>query len=299
MALNLHLMRIFAGVVEAQSFTRAAIQLFISQPAVSKAVQELERQVGLPLIERGAGGAFRLTEAGERLYAHARTILATERAAEEDLAALRGLERGTLKVGASTTIATYLLPPLLGAFRAHHAGIEVILTSANTQEIADRVVDYQLDVALVEGPVADPRIEARPWRTDELVVIAAANHPLADQQPVSPQALREEAFITREPGSGTRDVAEQALAACDLQPRIALELGSTEAIKQAVAAGLGVAIVSRAALADQLALGKLKILTLPELLIRRELNELRRAGRVPSAAARAFAPFLRPEGAAP
>jgi DNA-binding transcriptional LysR family regulator len=294
MAFNLHLVRIFAAVAEERSFTRAAARLAISQPAVSKAVQELERQVGSGLLERGTG-AVRLTEAGDLLYRHARMLFAAEREAEEELAALRGLRCGSLHVGASTTIAIYLVPQLLGAFQRQYPGIEIRLTSANTHEIAELLVDYQVDIALVEGPVADRRVEVLPWRSDELVVIAAPDHPLALRSAVELQALATEPFITRERGSGTRDVGEQALRARGLEPRIALELGSTEAIKQAVAAGLGVAIVSRATLDDQLALGKLRQLHIPELAIRRELTELRHRGRQPSIVARTFAPFLRPE----
>lgn len=293
MALNLHLVRIFAAVAEEQSFTRAALRLMISQPAVSKAVQELERQIGSALLERETGGV-RLTEAGATLYRHARTIFATERVAEEELAALQGLRRGTLHIGASTTIAIYLLPRLLGAFQRRYPGIEIHLTSANTHEIARLLLDYRLDLALVEGPVEDRQIDVVPWRDDELVVIAAPDHPLAQQASIDLQALAAAPFITREPGSGTGAVAAQALQAHGLEPRIVLELGSTEAIKQAVAAGLGIAIVSRATLDDQLALGRVRILTIPRLVIRRDLTELRRHGHTPSLAARAFASFLRP-----
>ncbi len=209
MALNLHLVRMFVGVADAGSFTGAAAHLHISQPAVSKGVQELERQIGATLIERGAG-VVRLTEAGELLLRHARTLFAAERAAEGELAALRNLDRGTLHIGASTTIATYLLPAILGAFRLRYPQIELTLTSGNTHEIAELMASYQLDVALVEGPVDDPRIEVRRWRSDELVVIAPPDHPLA-ARPVWVHELVGYPMLVREPGSGTREVAEQAL----------------------------------------------------------------------------------------
>jgi DNA-binding transcriptional LysR family regulator len=292
MALNLHLVRIFVAVADARSFTRAAEQLHISQPAVSKAIQELERQVGTTLLERGMGGV-RPTEAGMILLRHAYTLFAAERAAEEELAALADLHSGTLHVGASTTIATYLLPAILGAFRARYAQIELTLTSGNTHEIAELMGNYQLDVALVEGPVDDPRIEVLPWRSDELGVIAPPDHPLAIR-PVWARELAEYTMIVREPGSGTREVAEHALQTHGLELKRTLELGSTEAIKQAVIAGLGLSIVGRSAIADQLQLGLLCVLDMQDLLIRRDLNELVRVGRVPSAAVRALGPFLRP-----
>src|SRR6266511_96453 len=123
MSLNLHHLRLFAAVAEKRSFTRAATALNLSQPAISKALGELERQVGLALVDR-TGKVVRLTEAGEALYARARELFGIERAAEQEIRELRGLERGVLRVGASTTIATYLLPPLLGTFRSQHPRVE-------------------------------------------------------------------------------------------------------------------------------------------------------------------------------
>ncbi|GAC1384098.1 MAG: LysR family transcriptional regulator [Herpetosiphon sp.] len=295
MSLNLNGVRIFVAVVEAQSFTRAAAALFISQPAVSKAVQELERQIGLPLIERGGQG-ITLSEAGRHLYQHGQAIFAAERSAEQELAALRGLDHGNLHLGASTTIATYMLPPVVGRFHRHYPGITVALTSANTQEISELLLDYRLDVALVEGPVTHLQIEVIPWRTDHLIVIADPGSPLANGAAVSLAQLAEAPFIGRERGSGTREVAEQALLERGIEPHMILELGSTEAIKQAVAAGLGVAMVSRSTVQDQVALGKLVVLNVEGLIVERRLNQLVRRGRIAGPVVRAFAPFLGDEG---
>ncbi|HEX5832110.1 MAG TPA: LysR substrate-binding domain-containing protein [Gemmatimonadaceae bacterium] len=291
MALNLHSLRLFAAVAEHGGFSRAAAALRVSQPAVSKAVRSLEAQVGLPLLERQARGV-RLTEAGAALHARARELYAVERTAEEELLALRGLERGVLRIGASTTVATYLVPPLLGRFRERHPGITLHVTSANTRAVARLLLQRRLDTALVEGPVAHPRLAVRPWREDELVVIAPADHPLARARRVRAEALAAEPFIVREKGSGTRAVAEAALAARGLAPRTVMRLGSTEAIKQAVAAGLGLAIVSRFAAEDQLALGRLAVIPIADLVIRRPLSQLRVVGRTPSAAAAAFDALL-------
>jgi DNA-binding transcriptional LysR family regulator len=292
--LNLHHLRIFAAVAEQGGFSRAAAALRVSQPAVSKSVRELERQVQASLFERG-GGAPRLTEVGAVLYARARELFAVERSAEEELRVLRGLEGGVLRVGASTTIVTYLLPPYLARFRAAHPGVKLRVASANTRDIARALLERRLDVALVEGPVDDARIETVAWRDDDLVVIAPPGHPLARSRggrPVKLAELADEPFLVRERGSGTRRVAEQALGAQGVTLRVGLELASTEAIKQAVAAGLGLAIVSRAAIADQLALGSLTIIPLRDVSFHRQLTELRLPGRAPTAAAAAMRAML-------
>lgn len=291
MALNLHHLRIFAGVAEHGGFSRAAVALRLSQPAVSKSVRELEREVSAVLFERG-GRTPRLTEAGALLFARARELFAVERSAEEELRTLKGLESGVLRVGASTTVITYLLPPYLARFRTAHPGVVLQVASANTRGIARAVLERRLDVALVEGPVKDERIEVVPWRDDELVVIGHPGHPLAARRTVSLAALVTEPFIVRERGSGTRDVAEQALAAQGVRLTVAMQLASTEAIKQAVAAGLGLAIVSRSAIADQLALGRIAVIPLRGVPLQRALTELRLVGRAPTAAARAFRNLL-------
>jgi DNA-binding transcriptional LysR family regulator len=291
MALNLNNLRVFAAVADHRGFTRAAAALHLSQPAVSKAVRGLEHQVGTPLLERGAR-SVRLTDTGAALHARARELFAVERSAEEELRALRGLEGGTLRVGASTTIATYLLPRLLGRFRARHPRVELRVTTANTRAIARRLLQRRLDVALVEGPVAHPRIAVVPWRDDALVVIAPVDHPLARRRRVAVDALAAEPFIARERGSGTRRVAEQALRAAGLAPRRVLTLGSTEAVTQAVAAGLGLAVVSALAAADLVALGKLRRVRVKGLVIRRTLARLQLRDRAPSVATRAFDALL-------
>ena len=288
MSLNLHLLRLFAAVARHQSFSRAAEALHLSQPAVSKGVRDFEAQVGSRLLERGAGGVT-VTEAGGLLLRHATTLFAAERAAEEELAALRGLQRGTLSIGASTTVATYQLPPILGAFHKRHPEIELRLTSANTRAIADLLIARELDIALIEGPVDAPGLEIVPWREEEMILIAAPDHRLARAgRPIPTDAVADEIVIVREPGSGTRDVALAALEAHHIVPRQILEVGSTEAIKQIVAGGLGVAIVSAAAAADQIALGKLVILRAEGFAVRRMLTRLRLPARQPSAPAAAF-----------
>lgn len=292
MSINLHHLRVFTAVAETGGFSRAAVTLRLSQPAVSKSVRELERELGLALFDR-SGRAARLTDAGALLLGRAKELFGVERIAEAELRSLRGLERGVLRVGASTTVATYFLPPLLARFHALYPRVVLRVVSANTRSIARRLLEGRLDIAIVEGPVEHVRISAAPWLQDELVVIAPATHRLVRKRRVRVADLEGESFILREPGSGTRDVAEAALAAHGIHPRTGLQLGSTEAIKQAVAAGLGLALVSRAAAADQLALGYIAVLRLGEMVVSRPLTELRLAGRSDSVTTLAFREIMR------
>jgi DNA-binding transcriptional LysR family regulator len=288
MALNLHLLRLFAAVAERGSFSRAAGALRVSQPAVSKGVREFEAQVGTALLERSGGGVYP-TEAGRRLLVQAHALFAAERAAEEELDGFRGLQCGSLAIGASTTIATYLLPPLLGEFSRRWPTIELHLTSANTRAIAESLVARALDIALVEGPTTEFNLRAESWRRDELVLIAAPDHRFARLSSLAVlAALEQEIFLIREPGSGTREVVAVALAKHKIRPRRTVEIGSTEAIKQMVASGFGVAIVSAAAAVDQIALGRLAVIRPPRFAVHRVLTQLTLRGRPMSAAATAF-----------
>ena len=291
MALNLHHLRIFASVAERGGFSRAAAALRLSQPAVSKSVAELERQLGAALFDRTARSTT-LTDSGTVLFARARELFAVERSAEEELLALKGLTGGILRIAASTTIVTYLLPPYLARFGAAYPRVTLRVSSANTRDVARAMLGRRVDIALVEGPVEHARLEAVPWRDDDLVVIGPPGHVLAGRRRVSLADLAQASFIVRERGSGTRRVAEEALAARGVSLNVALELASTEAIKQAVAAGLGLAIVSRAAIGDQLELGRIAMLRVPGMSFARVLTELRLAGRVPSAASVAFRELL-------
>jgi LysR family transcriptional regulator, low CO2-responsive transcriptional regulator len=291
MALNLHLLRIFATVAQYESFSRAAEVLFISQPAVFRGVRAFEQQIGLPLIDRSSRTLL-LTETGQLLYRHAQEIFVAERAAELALEELYGLARGHLAIGASNTAGTYLLPPLLGAFHRHYPQIRLTLNIGNTEQIVEQLRTIPLDTAFVEGPVDDPDMVVTPWRDDTLVVIAAPDHPLVKQQPVSLSQLAAEPFIIREPGSGTQRVVETALNQRKLEVNPAMELGSNQAVKQAVIAGLGIGIVSRATIGLEAAVGELVILDAPELVVQRVLAQVTIAGRLPSRALIAFQALL-------
>jgi DNA-binding transcriptional LysR family regulator len=293
--INLHYLRLFTAVVDHGGFTKAADALHLSQPAISKSLTELERQLEVGLIDRGAKSVI-LTDAGKALYARARELFGIERAAELELRELNGLERGVLRIGASTTIANYILPPILGRFHAQHPRIRIQATSANTRAVLKLLLEFRVDVALVEGPVSHSRVEVRPWRRDELVVIAPSSHPLLARSHVDPAMLAAETFLVREPGSGTRVVSRASLAAHGVRLRNTMRVGGTEAIKQGVAAGLGLAIVSRAAATDQLALGRLAILSVRGLEMGRTLTQIRLRGRASTPAARELERLLAEDG---
>jgi DNA-binding transcriptional LysR family regulator len=291
MSFNLRLVRVFLAIAHRESITQAAAELGVSQPSVSRSVRELERQVRATLLERTATGV-RLTEAGVALLAHARNIFAEARAAEEDLDALAGLTQGTLRVGGSPTIATYLLPPLLQTFHSRYPGVELRLTSAPSRTIARLLAEREIDVALVETPVEDPRLRSTAWAEDELIVVAAPTHPLSERPAIAPTALVHELLVTREPGSGTYDTVMRELRRVGVVPKRRLEVDTAEAIIQLVAAGLGFSVVSRSAAADALALGRIKVLDVNGLAIRRPLMRLSLLAAGESAAARTFGGFL-------
>jgi DNA-binding transcriptional LysR family regulator len=292
MALNLHLLRMFATVVRSGSFSRAAEVLHISQPAISKGVRDFELQIGCRLLDRVPKGV-RPTREGQALMRHAEVLFATERAAEEEMRSLRSLEEGSLRIGASTTIASYMIAKYLGLFHSTHPNVDLHIVSANTREIADLMIAHEIDVALVEGPVTNDELVVEPWRSDVMELIVGPRHPFAAaMMPIDPGLLAEETLIVREPGSGSREIVMRALEAHGIEPRRTLEIGSTEAIKQAVTAGLGISIVSAAAIDDQVAQRRLKSIAISGLSIDRQLWQLKIPSRLDAPAAVAFDQML-------
>lgn len=298
--INLHLLRIFFTVAEQRSFSRAAGVLFISQPAVSKAVRELENQLGLPLIERGPGGTksgrgMRLTESGHAMFEHARGIFALERAALEDVRARVGLKRGQLIIGASTTIAGYWLPDYAAQFLHAHPSTHLEVRVGNTQEISEQLIDCNIDVALVEGTVSDERIVATHWRDDELRIIACPDSALARKRKPGIEQLNAQTWLLRETGSGTREFSERMMEQHGIQPQRIIELGSNESILRSAAAGLGIAMVPAQTARELYALKEIKSVNYPhaEALLR-PLFLLTLLDRPHSPLAQAFCNMLSP-----
>lgn len=291
MTLNLHLLRLFAAVAQYGSFSQAAAILYISQPAVSKGVQELERQLDSVLIDR-SNHKIELTEAGRLLHYYAQQIFALERSAETALEQLNGLERGQLAVGGSHTTGTYLLPRVLGNFHERYPGIQLSLDIGNTQQVVDWLLKSAVDIGFIEGPVDDPNLVITPWHVDRLVVIAPLEHRFAKQQAISFEQLLSEPFIIRESGSGTRAVSEQAIQERNAELRVAMELGSNQAVKEAVSAGLGLSIVSEATIVIERQVGTLAVLDVPDFVLTRTLTFINVKGRPLSPALHAFRQLL-------
>ena len=289
--MNPALLRAFVAVAEHGGFTTAARAIGVSQPAVSRAVRELERSVGFELLERAPKGV-RLTRAGESFLSNARDVIGAMRSAEEAVSALGGLGHGRLHIGASTTIATYVLPAFIGKFLEGHPAVDVRLDSAHTRGVAQMLLDYHLDVALTEAPVSDDKIHSRRWRTDHLVAVASPKHELASRRRIPPSALAIELLLLRERESGTRTIVLEGLAAAGVTPGRTMEIDGPEAIKQIAAAGRGIAVVSRYTVVEQLALGRLVVLDIPKLKITRPFYRLSLKRRRASPAAKAFEALL-------
>src|SRR5262245_1446630 len=291
-SMNLNHLAIFHAVAQTGSMTRGAERLDISQPAVSKQVQQLESALGIHLFDR-IGRRVHLSQAGEILADYARRLFALAHEAEEALADVRAVGRGRLVIGASTTIGTYLLPSVVAEFWRRHPRIELLVEIENTEQIHRRLVGLELDIGLTEGFVEEEELDAAVFHRDELVVIAAPAHPLAGKPRVPLSAVQQEPFVLREPGSGTRAVEERALARLKLPVRVVMALGSTEAIKRVVAEGVGLAIVSRLAVQAECAAGTLAVLPVAGLHIERPLHLVRRQGRRDGPALQAFCGVLR------
>ena len=235
---NFHQLYIFYMVARLQSFSKAAQELSISQPAVSIQVRELENSLGTSLLHR-MRRELRLTETGEAVLSYTQRIFALADEMHSVVQDIQGLHSGRLTIGSSTTPGEYILPWLIGKFRQQHSGIQVSLTIANTQGVIDQIYAHELDIGMAGSPVNVKGLASFPYVLDRIVVIAAPNHPLAQQDGVTIRDLRKYDFIMREPGSATRKTAEGLLSARRVEPRVTMELGSNEAIKRAVAAGLG------------------------------------------------------------
>jgi DNA-binding transcriptional LysR family regulator len=283
---------VFASVAGAGSLTRAAGALRVSQPAVSRQLADLEADLGVVLFDRLPRGV-RLTAAGEALRAHAERILHAEQAAQKELRDIAGLGRGRLAIGASTTIGSYLVPTLFGELHRLHPAVELDLQIANTAAIQAAVLDNRVDLGLTEGLVAADALESESVAQDEMVAIAAPGHPALARGPLRARDLTSLHLLMRERGSGSREVVEAALRTRGLELEPAMSLGGTEALKNAVRHGLGVAIVSRLTVDEELREGRLAELVVSDLHIQRDLHLITLKGKRPSPAVTAFVALLR------
>lgn len=269
-------LKVFRTVAEKLNFTSAAEALFLTQPAVTLQIKALEEELGVKLFDR-SGGKVRLTEAGVLLLKYADRIADLYSQAENAIGALIGEERGELSIGASTTIAQYVLPHLVGKFLLLHPKIEFSLISANTENIVRALDSKAITLGLVEGPIGRKDLKIERFIEDEIVVVVAANHEWALNQSkeIDLARLTDMSLIMRERGSGTRQVVENALKKAGVklsELNIVMELDSTEAIKSVVEANLGIGFVSRWGLRREIELGTLKIIKIKNLEIKRQFQ---------------------------
>jgi DNA-binding transcriptional LysR family regulator len=286
--MNRNHLALFHAVAKAGSISGGAAEARVSQPAVSKQVAELEAELGVRLLERMPRGC-RLTEAGAVLADHAQRWLSVEADAERAIGDLRGLRKGRLALGVSLTIAGYLLPSALAEFRRRHPGVELRVEIANTDTIRHQLLDGLVELGLTEGPIESEALESSVFFRDELVVVAPAGHALlARGRPATIREVCREPLILREEGSGTRAVVSRALRRKGLGAAPILSLASPEAIKGCVAAGMGLAIVSRMIVGLEVRAGLLGIVPMADLSIERPMHLQVARGRGHSPAAAAF-----------
>lgn len=239
-------LRVFHAVARHASYTRAAEHLNISQPAISTQVQELEKAIGTQLFHR-QGKRISLTDAGRRVYDYAQRILDLTDELEQALAELEDTTKGHLRLIASSTLGVYILPSFLALFAQRYPDVEVSLQVSNSQHVAASMLQREYHLGFVSLEMEVPGLQWRTLGTDELVIVAQPGHPCA-LSPITPDELCDETLLLREPGSGARRAFEVQLERLGQKPRRTLEVGSTEAIKRAVAAGLGLSAIPRRSL---------------------------------------------------
>lgn len=259
-------LKVFVSAARNLSFTKCAQEMFISQPAVSKRISELERTFGLPLFER-RGSSLILTPAGETLLQHARGLLEGYNALQYEMSLLKDELSGELHVGASTTIAQYLLPPVLARFVERYPEVKVIVTSGNSRQVEAGLLDHSIDVGLVENASREPGLHYDDLLRDELVLVADAHSRYARVDEMSIRELQQLPIVLRENGSGTLQVIEKAFAKQGYSLdsfRVVMQLGSTEAIKLFIRNGDALAIVSVISVSEELKENRLHVIDLTD-----------------------------------
>lgn len=263
-------LQVFHAVAKQLSFTKAAEVLFMTQPAVTFQIKQLEEHFNTRLFDRGHG-RIALTPAGEMVLLYAEKILNLSSEMDVRMGEMTGEIGGSLLVGASTTIAEFMLPRILGEFKSQHPHVRPRLVVANSETIETRVAEHTLDIGFIESPSHQPNLQTEICCDDELMVVCSPKFPLAKCKEVTPQQLMEHAFVSREPGSGTREFTDSYLRKSGVQPedlKLVMEMGSPVALNGVVETGLGFAIASRASVAKAQRLGDLVAIPLKPRLIR-------------------------------
>jgi len=292
--MDLHQIEIFCAIVKYRSFSRAAEALFITQPTVSGHIKNLESELGVKLIDR-LGKRAVPTDAGDVLYRHGLRLIEERDRARQEIETLSGRVSGMLKIGGSTIPGAYILPPYIGVFKKKHPSISVQMSIDDTARITDAVLNGDLCLGIVGARLSDPRLEVHPFQTDELVVAIPAAHPWARKRTISLASLKQEPFILREEGSGTRRIMEDRLekagiSLADLS--IAAVVGSSDAVRQSVKAGLGVSILSSRALRDDIEARKIAAIRIDGVRMERSFFVILLKGRSRSPLCKSFLEFL-------
>jgi DNA-binding transcriptional LysR family regulator len=285
--------RVFRAVAAHLNFSRAAEELLLTQPAVTQQIKALEEELGIPLFDRG-GGHIALTAGGAALLPFAQR---SKSLADEAIAAVAGAygqHAGELSIGASQTIAQYLLPTFVAGFRKVNPRVQVRARSGNTDQMLEALLAGEIQLALIEGPELRRDVHIEAFMEDHMVLVVPASHEWADHE-ISLNDLKGEPLLLREFGSGSRRVVEQALTSAGLKARdltVSMEIDSTEGLLNAVEAGLGVTFVSRWAVRNQLSLGTVKLARISRLKLARKFSIASAVGPEPSGSVGAFRGFL-------
>ncbi len=291
---TLHQLRIFEAIARRKNFTRAAEELFLTQPTVSAQIKQLTDIVGMPLFEQ-IGKRISLTAAGEELYKTAHNMFEQLALFEMTIADLQGFKKGSLRIStASTTM--YFMPRFLGPFCHRYPGIDVSMQVMNRENNLERLAENLDDLYVFGQPPENIDVVSQPFLANPLVVVAPRDHPLAGKKKIPLQRLAEEQFIIRETGSGTRMATERLFKQHEIPIRVRLELGSNEAIKQAIIAGLGISVLSAHTLVLDNASGEFSILDVVGFPLQRHWYAVYPAGKQLSIVARAFLDYLLSEG---
>jgi DNA-binding transcriptional LysR family regulator len=283
-------LRVFEAVARLSSFTRAAEELHLTQPAVSMQVRQLEDEVGLPLFEK-LGKQMRLTEAGRELHHYSRNINRSLQEMEDVFESLKGVNRGRLNIAVASTV-NYFAPRLLAAFHELYPGIALRLDITNRERLVQQLQANSVDIVLMGQPPMGVDVESEAFMDNPLVVVAPPEHPLAAERQIELERLTEEVFLMREPGSGTRQAMERFFAEQGVSIRHGMQMTRNEAIKQAVRSGLGLSVVSLHTVELELETGRLVILDVKGFPLERQWYLVYRRGRRLSPAARAFRQFV-------
>ena len=280
-------LEVFLSVAKHLNFTRAGEEVNLAQPSVSVRIRQLENEVGLKLFEQ-LGKKIALTEAGLSLIPHARRVMAAVEDARQCIQELQGLERGSLRIGASTTPGMYLIPKAIASFKAQHPNIEIHLRIKDTQQVEAGVLNNEFDFGFVGGHLVGDEVAALPWLVDQLVLIVPPDHNFARQKSVKPNSLQKQKFILREVGSATRATIVNYLQNSGVTMEPIMEMENPESVKKAVQSGLGIAFISRFAVETELQARSLVAVRVSGLEIRRELKIVYRKDKHLGRAAQTF-----------